>query len=227
MMNRGLKAIETVYNGYRFRSRLEARWAVFFDALGVPFEYEKEGFDLGEAGWYLPDFWLPEQKMWFEVKGSEPTPDESRKATELAAATGSNVLVYRGPVEPPTIPPIRSVMMKYEGMQTYPLHPHAPLSVDTTVLGERKIGGIGMWIVHGPMVRCYPDYWWSQCPACMEARPTYRGSGYHTNCPLWQKTLRREDLTFTMSTLAIENAYFAARQARFEHGQVGAPSAWK
>ena len=28
-----IKAIETVYNGYRFRSRLEARWAVFFDAL--------------------------------------------------------------------------------------------------------------------------------------------------------------------------------------------------
>jgi hypothetical protein len=28
----GVKAIETQYNGYRFRSRLEARWAVFFDA---------------------------------------------------------------------------------------------------------------------------------------------------------------------------------------------------
>ena len=40
-----IKAIETVYNGYRFRSRVEARWAVFFDTLGVPYEYEKEGFD--------------------------------------------------------------------------------------------------------------------------------------------------------------------------------------
>jgi hypothetical protein len=28
-----IKAIETSYKGYRFRSRLEARWAVFFDAL--------------------------------------------------------------------------------------------------------------------------------------------------------------------------------------------------
>jgi hypothetical protein len=43
-----IKAIETRYKGYRFRSRLEARWAVFFDALGVEWEYEKEGFDLGE-----------------------------------------------------------------------------------------------------------------------------------------------------------------------------------
>ena len=39
-----IKPIETYYNGYRFRSRLEARWAVFFDALGVPYEYEPEGF---------------------------------------------------------------------------------------------------------------------------------------------------------------------------------------
>ena len=36
----GLKAIETEYKGYRFRSRLEARWAVFFDACGVKWEYE-------------------------------------------------------------------------------------------------------------------------------------------------------------------------------------------
>lgn len=64
-----LKPIETVYNGYRFRSRTEARWAVFFDALGLKWEYEKEGFDLGKAGCYLPDFWLPGLKLWVEVKG--------------------------------------------------------------------------------------------------------------------------------------------------------------
>ena len=39
-----IKAIETVYNGYRFRSRLEARWAVFFDAMQIRYEYEPEGF---------------------------------------------------------------------------------------------------------------------------------------------------------------------------------------
>ena len=41
-----LKAIETEYKGYRFRSRLEARWAVFFDACGVKWEYEPEGYVL-------------------------------------------------------------------------------------------------------------------------------------------------------------------------------------
>lgn len=72
-----IKPIETSYNGYRFRSRLEARWAVFFDALDhvVQWEYEPEGFDLGDAGWYLPDFrvtykyWTGEMKtVWYEIK---------------------------------------------------------------------------------------------------------------------------------------------------------------
>lgn len=53
-----IKAIETEYNGYKFRSRLEARWAVFFDALGVEYEYEPEGFELHSGKWYLPDFRL-------------------------------------------------------------------------------------------------------------------------------------------------------------------------
>ena len=59
-----IKAIETIYNGYRFRSRLEARWAVFFDEIGIKYEYEKEGYDLGKLGWYLPDFWLPEYELF-------------------------------------------------------------------------------------------------------------------------------------------------------------------
>ena len=51
-----IKAIETHYKGYRFRSRLEARWAVFFDAAGVEYEYEPEGFVLPSGKRYLPDF---------------------------------------------------------------------------------------------------------------------------------------------------------------------------
>jgi hypothetical protein len=77
-----LKAIETEYNGYRFRSRLEARWAVFFDAMGVKYEYEKEGYDL-DGLWYLPDFWLPEQECWVEIKGQKPTREEHAKCIKL------------------------------------------------------------------------------------------------------------------------------------------------
>lgn len=63
----GPAAIETLFKGYRFRSLLEARWAVFFDSLGIPWEYEAQGFDLA-GKWYLPDFWLPEQKLFVEIK---------------------------------------------------------------------------------------------------------------------------------------------------------------
>lgn len=64
-----IKAIETYYNGYRFRSRLEARWAVFFDALGIKYEYEPEGYELSDGSKYLPDFYLPDLKYYVEVKG--------------------------------------------------------------------------------------------------------------------------------------------------------------
>ena len=99
-----IKAIETVYNGYRFRSRLEARWAVFFDALGVKYEYEPEGYDLGEAGKYLPDFWLPEYSLWVEVKRSSGgcigdkklLKQEHLKAEKLRDLTGYPVVLCFG-----------------------------------------------------------------------------------------------------------------------------------
>lgn len=69
-----VQPIETRYKGYRFRSRLEARWAVFFDFLGIRWSYEIEGYQL-KAGWYLPDFKLHNVSMrggkdgiWAEVK---------------------------------------------------------------------------------------------------------------------------------------------------------------
>lgn len=66
-----IRPIETEYKGYSFRSRLEARWAVFFDTLNIPFDYEPEGFELGNGIRYLPDFWLPEQHCWVEIKPAD------------------------------------------------------------------------------------------------------------------------------------------------------------
>ena len=80
-----IKPIETHYNGYRFRSRLEARWAVFFDTLGIKYEYEPEGFELGDGTWYLPDFWLPDDECWIEIKPSKlPDEEEMKKCSLLA-----------------------------------------------------------------------------------------------------------------------------------------------
>lgn len=66
-----IKAIETEYNGYRFRSRLEARWAVFFDEAKIRYEYEPEGYDL-DGVYYLPDFYLPEFELFVEIKPFDP-----------------------------------------------------------------------------------------------------------------------------------------------------------
>ena len=84
-----IKAIETCYKGYRFRSRLEARWAVYFDAAGIEWEYEKEGYRLSNnLGAYLPDFWLPQVEMWAEVKPTFFSHLEICKCWDLALLTG-------------------------------------------------------------------------------------------------------------------------------------------
>lgn len=70
------KPIETHYKGHRFRSRLEARWAVFFDHLGIRWTYEPQGYETS-AGPYLPDFWVG-NLGWIEVKGRLTVTDHAR-----------------------------------------------------------------------------------------------------------------------------------------------------
>ena len=91
-----IRAIPTEYNRYKFRSRLEARWAVYFDSLGIEYEYEKEGYDLGKVGRYLPDFWLPQVNMWAEIKGKPFTKTELLKCEALAKHTGYECLLLSG-----------------------------------------------------------------------------------------------------------------------------------
>ena len=94
------KPIETSYKGYRFRSRLEARWAVFFENIGAEWEYEPQGFDLGDGMLYLPDFrvrWPGEERFhWVEVKPGAPDPDELEKVFRLAEATATSVALLIG-----------------------------------------------------------------------------------------------------------------------------------
>jgi len=99
-MQTNIKPIQTAYNGYKFRSRLEARWAVFFDAMYIRYEYEIEGYDLGPAGWYLPDFWLPDFSLWVEVKPSRQINvkenKEHQQAETLQNMTGYPVMLCYG-----------------------------------------------------------------------------------------------------------------------------------
>jgi len=97
------RAIETVFRGYRFRSRLEAKWAVFFETLGLQWEYEPEGFDL-DGVWYLPDFRVktPQgEDIWYEIKPRGVTEDEkfARFLTSFEYEPDRASLLHGDPVE--------------------------------------------------------------------------------------------------------------------------------
>jgi hypothetical protein len=71
-----MRSIETRFGGFRFRSRLEARWALFFNRMGLRFEYEPQGYHLEDGRMYLPDFKVysyhnPDRWWWYEVKGGQ------------------------------------------------------------------------------------------------------------------------------------------------------------
>lgn len=204
-MATGLRAIETAYSGHLFRSRIEARWAVVFDHLGVSWEYEKEGFDLGEAGRYLPDFWLPDLKCWFEVKGEEPDAKELRKAQKLRDESEWPVVIACGTVS---------------------AGPHLCYAND---IGHSS-GGAGRWNVswyicdgcRKPKIswgdECHtivgPD--WEDHPIqwCM---PTSRVNKDNDDCGTpWR-------LHNTEIDSPVRRAIEAGKRARFEHGESGAP----
>lgn len=216
-----LKPIKTQYKGYRFRSRLEARWAVFFDALGVRWEYEKEGFDLGEAGYYLPDFWLPELGVWIEIKGQKPTAEEEAKAHALAQGTGHHVILF-----PCGLPEVQS---EYE------------VSCPSDDCDGAYLFDCG---------EGWDNYYrWCICPDCGKAgiefdgrsdrlackecflcwhartRPDFSPDGCETHgkdkitgCP---RGASNGDKTYTPGHPRIAAALVAARRARFEFGERG------
>jgi hypothetical protein len=90
-----IRALPTEYNGITYRSRLEARWSVFFDALNVGQCYEEEGYELPNGQFYLPDFFIPKWNTYLEVK-HVASPDERTKCAVLSDATNTRVLLIEG-----------------------------------------------------------------------------------------------------------------------------------
>ena len=103
-MGEPVQAIETFYDGYRFRSRLEARWAVFFHEAGIQYEYEPEGFNLPNCGYYLPDFYLPMFGAYVEVKPLSISHEDEETAKEklielFYGIDGITILLKGDPVD--------------------------------------------------------------------------------------------------------------------------------
>ena len=95
----------TRYDGVLYRSRTEARWAMFFTLAKIPFVYEPETFEL-PSGNYLPDFWMPEadygRGMFIEIKPSmiEAGSREAKLAYELHVASKRCLGVVWGSPKP-------------------------------------------------------------------------------------------------------------------------------
>ena len=89
-----IPAIPTEYQGIRFRSKLEAKYAKAFDLLGIPWVYEEINFEFDDGTRYAPDFYFPDSKQFFEVKGLM-TPEDKHKIVQLARA--GNTVIVGGP----------------------------------------------------------------------------------------------------------------------------------
>ncbi|MBR3236798.1 MAG: hypothetical protein IKF99_00300 [Oscillospiraceae bacterium] len=196
-----LKPITTYYKGYKFRSRLEARWAVFFDACGVKWEYEPEGFDLGDGLYYLPDFLLRGVQLrsyvgdlWVEVKG-QMTEESARK-----------ILAFSGVNDESDDPDHNEFVVK------------RPI----LVVGPIPDGENMAQINHAVQDAAYTDKGWYDANAFNFF--TVDGD-YFAAHPGVNKTggfeLFGDDSSYLcyQDELRTERAYRAARCARFEHGE--------
>lgn len=87
-----LASVETTYKRHTFRSPVKARWAVFFDALGITWKCKPHGFDMGDGLRYAPDFWLPflraDWGYWVEVTTDVPTSQAVERMRQLTRLSG-------------------------------------------------------------------------------------------------------------------------------------------
>lgn len=90
-----IKAIPTIYNGQKYRSKLEAEYAKGMDEAGVKFIYEPEGFVFSDGTKYLPDFYLPDFGVFIEVKGIMTDYDQ-KKINLFREEIGSPLYVADG-----------------------------------------------------------------------------------------------------------------------------------
>lgn len=215
-----IKPIETIYNGYRFRSRLEARWAVFFDEANIRYEYEVNGFENKETGEkYLPDFYLPDYDWYVEVKAPrENAGKEIKRASHFVDGKNITVLLLLG-----NIPKWHEIDFWFHLALYYnPLQKDINLQwvgiVPASVDSDYPFGGefntwLGVETTHLPPNLYLVE---NNVGSYITAKHEYE---LYDNSPFpWSEAAFDDnDKDF------LHRIYNAARQARFEHGEHGKP----
>ena len=221
-MNKEIKPIETVYNGYKFRSRLEARWAVFFDAAGIRYEYEPEGFRTENGLCYLPDFYLPDEDMYVEVKA--PRYDQWKDLYKALRFVGDKIKCLMV---------LTNIPSGETPIVLFPIIYYNPVNDDLMVRHCPFVYGMD-----GPFVtldrRCpetKPDedvsLWLTDWDYACESNSDIENEKYELATETWGDTDRNNlmDYYYGFSSKKyapfICNCFKKARQARFEHGAKG------
>jgi hypothetical protein len=125
-------AIPMLYKGTRFRSRLEAKWAAMFDALGWSAEYE--ALDLEG---YIPDFIIrrPQDFLLVEVQGVLATAEMGAAAAKVDSSgwpSGRPALIVGASWSP-------------AGVDTWPLTVAGVMRQAATAGGHALAEGLWAW----------------------------------------------------------------------------------
>lgn len=231
-----LKAIETLYKGYRFRSRLEARWAVFLDTLNLKWAYEEEGYALEDAGWYLPDFhveigaYMDYQAAYFmcglrayEQERHMMTKEKQEKWDSLNWVNIIEQETQKFTAMPSKyfieIKAISATNGEREKARALSEKSNERVYIFAGLPGAHEFdsGTMGTMpeyaYING---KEYPGNWFifAQCSLCEKAVLGFGNFFIYRFCSC-RKGIARMDLL-------IENAQNKAKQARFEHGENGA-----
>lgn len=207
----GIKPIGTIYNGHRFRSRLEAKWAVFFDQMGIVYEYEPQGYVLEDGHCYLPDFYLPGYKMFVEIKpfsiGYEDILKAKIKAERIAISLNKYFLLCYGDPLDNRLEIYGTLHFKndpIQGNDSVPCWQTAEFIIGAEVMNDdlftyRKVFDVGIVVANR-----YSDADFSVSP--FKSEQIYNVIPFNT--------------VFSYDRFPREEQEYA-RQARFEHGERG------
>ncbi|GHP00651.1 hypothetical protein KSF_106980 [Reticulibacter mediterranei] len=160
-----LAAKPTIYGPYTFRSQLEARWAYFFDLLGIRYRYEPKLFCLRSDLWYLPDFWLPDHRCFVEIKGEQP--EQREKMRLLARKVRVNVYTFFGDVGVPDVACRRGAYVDYGDDHYFVLDKTPdPVRIRYPLVRPGQLSKQACAHLLNAYGRWGKDYGWCECQRC-------------------------------------------------------------